>query len=173
MARAFTLMEVLMVVIITPILMVSLSGLFRSFLHDVPRTIRLAEQNSVVLIMLDQLGRDMDDAVGLPEQVGDTRADGSILLIRQEDAVLCYRFEEGRTRRTILSGRGTPSPTEERVWQARDAVVEWQPWMQEGRGCGVEVHSHLKQQVAGELRRKFRGSYVFYVRNSAEGGLVQ
>jgi type II secretory pathway pseudopilin PulG len=173
MAGAFTLIELLMVVMVAPIVMISISGLYRGVLRDVPQTIRLMDQNTMVLEVLDQLRRDMDATVGVPEQAGDRRADPSTLLIGQADGVVCYRFEDGRTVRTRLGRQEALSPAEERAWQTRDAVIEWRPWRQEDKVRGVEVHSHLKQIVAGEVRRKFRSSHIFFAQSPAGGGQAQ
>lgn len=172
-AGAFMLIELLMVVITVPIVMVALSGLYRGFLHEIPRMIRLVEQNTMVLNLLDQLHRDMGTAVDVPEQAVGRHADTSTLLIAQPDAVVCYRFDDEQTVRMLFRGLEASSPPEERVWKARDAVIEWQPWRPGGRVCGVEVHSHLEQTVAGKVQRRFRNSYIFFAQGSARGGQIQ
>jgi len=170
MSKAFTLVEMLAVVAVTPLLMVLVSGFFRSFLRDIPQTARMVDQSTTVLDLLDQLRRDTDGAVGLPQQVGDSRADGATLLIERPDAVVCYRFDEGRIMRTFLDKQGGPSPGGDRIWQARHAAVQWRPWVRDGIVYAVEVHSHLNQEVGGQLRRRFAGSSVFFVGGLAAGG---
>jgi hypothetical protein len=149
--------------------MVLASGFFRSLLRDIPQSVRLVDQNVAVLDLLEQLRRDTDRAIVLPSQVGDRRADDATLLIEQADAVVCYRREEGRIVRTLLDRQGGATPDGDRVWLARDAAIEWRPWTQEGHAYAVEVHSHLKQQVAGQLRRRFLSSHVFFVGGLASG----
>lgn len=173
MARAFGLMELLMVIIITPFVMVAVSGLFRTFICDVPQGIRLVQQSTTVLHLLGQIRQDMDRAGSLPEQFNGRRADETTLLIEQADGVVCYQFEGGRTVRTLLDGQGTSSPGEQRVWEARDAVIQWRPWTRDGGAYAVELHSHVQQRVAGELRRKLPGSYVFFVHQASKGGETQ
>jgi prepilin-type N-terminal cleavage/methylation domain-containing protein len=170
MARAFTLIEMLAVVTIAPLLMVLVSGFFRSFLRDIPQTAHMVDQSSIVLDLFDQLRRDTDLAVALPQQVGDKRADDSTLLIEQSEAVVCYRFDEGRITRVFLDKQGGSVPGGDRIWQARDAVLEWRAWMRKGSACAVELHSYLKQEVAGQLRRRFASSNVFFVGGLTSGG---
>lgn len=172
-ASAFALIEMLVLIIITPVVMVALSGFFRSFVRDIPQATRLVQQNTTVLNLLDQLRRDMDRAVGLAERVGDRQADESTLLIEQPDATVCYRFDEGQIVRMLLTGEGEAMPDQDRVWRARDAVVAWRPWVREGRARAVEVHSHLKQRIMGQERRKLAGSHVFFVGGLAMGGEIQ
>jgi prepilin-type N-terminal cleavage/methylation domain-containing protein len=170
MPKAYTLVELLVVVAVAPLLMVLVSGFFRSFLRDIPQAAQLLDQNAAVLDLLEQLRRDTDRATALPSQAGDRRADDATLLIEQADVVVCYRREEGRIVRTLLDRQGGFTPDGDRVWLAKNAVIEWRLWMREGHACAVEVHSHLKQQVAGQLRRRFLSSHVFFVGGLASGG---
>jgi len=163
--RAFALVQVLVVVLILPLVMVAISGLFRTFGYDVPRMNRLVQQNATIQHLLDQMRRDMAEATALPKEFENRRADETSLLIRQTDAVVCYRLEDGRVVRTVL---GVPEG-DERVWSARDAVIEWKPWAQDGSACAVEIHSYLKQRVHGHLMRRFSNSYVFFTHRLPEG----
>jgi len=169
-ARAFTLIELLAVVIIVPLLMVLVSGFFRSFLCDIPQTARVVDQSSAVFDLLDQVRRDTDLAVALPGRVGDKRADDKTLLIEQPEVVVCYRFDEGRITRAFLDKQGGPVPGGDRIWQAHDAVIAWRAWTQDGKADAVELHSYLKQEVAGQIRHRFNSSYLFFVGALASGG---
>ncbi len=169
MRKGFSLVEMLMVIMIAPIVMVAVSGVFRTFIRDIPQGIRLVQQNTTVLHLLAQIRQDMDLATGLPAQVNGRQAGDATLLIEQPAGVVCYQFENGRMVRTLLDGQGTSSPGEERVWQARDAVIGWRPWTRDGRVYAAELHSHVQQQVEGEVRRRLRGSYVFFVHGLSQG----
>ncbi|MEN6577431.1 MAG: hypothetical protein ABFD90_13895 [Phycisphaerales bacterium] len=166
---AFSLVEILVVVLVLPLVMVAINSLFRTFIQDVPRMNQLVQQNTTVQNLFDQMRRDVAGATALPKQFQDRQADETSLLIQQPNAVVCYRIEAGRVVRTVL---GTQEG-DERVWAARDAVIEWKPWTQDGNTCAVEVHSYLKQRVHGHLMRRFLSSYVFFVRGLAEGVEIQ
>ena len=60
MRKGFTLIEVLIVVAITPILAVALSDVFAVFARDIPQSVRLLQQNTSVLDMLQNVRRDVD-----------------------------------------------------------------------------------------------------------------
>lgn len=173
MARAFALVEMLALVITAPILMVLFSGFYRGFLRDIPQGTRLLQENVTVLNMLDQLQGDMDRAISLPGQVGNRQAGDDLLLIGQPDGVIGYRFEPGRVVRSRLDERGAVVADGDRVWQARDAAVEWRPWVQDGRTYAVEVRSHLNQRESGKVHRKFVNSHVFFVGGLAAGGEIR
>jgi len=172
MARAFALVEMLVLIMTAPILMIFVSGFFRSFIRDIPQATRLVQQNATVLNMLDQLRRDVDRAVGLPEQVGDRRAGDATLLIGQPEGAVCYRFEDGRVVRTLVNGHGEPMADGDRVWKARDAVIEWRPWARDGDARAVEVHSYLNQRANGKVRRKFMIAHVYFIGGLAVGGEI-
>jgi len=164
-ARAFCLVEILAVILVLPLVMVAITAMFRTFIRDVPQMTRLVQQNTTVLNLLDQMRRDVGSAVTLPAQCEDTRASENVLLIEKPDAVVCYRLDAGRVVRTILDGPGG----DERVWSARDAVMEWRPWTQGGATCAVEIHSYVKQRAHGHLMRKFAASHVFFAHSLSEG----
>jgi type II secretory pathway component PulJ len=173
MPGGYTIIEMLGVILITPLLMVLIGGFLVTFLRDIPQATRLLDQNTAVLDVLNQLRHDMDRAVALPSQAGDRRTDDATLLIRQADALVCYRLEEGRIVRMVLDRSEEVLPDVERIWQAHDAVIQWRPWVREGGAYAVEVQSHLRQRVAGEFRQRFRNSHVFFVGGLASGGDMQ
>jgi len=172
MRSGFTLIEVLMLVVITPVVLVAVSGLFATFLRDIPQANRLVQQNTTVLNLLEQLRRDVSEAVALPPRIEGTEANETTLLIRRPEGVVLYRFESGRTVRMLLGGQGASAPGQEesaeRIWQARDAVIEWRPWTQGGETVGVEIRSHIRQRVAGIDLHKLPGSHVFFLGGLAE-----
>ncbi len=100
MRRAFTLVELLVVVTVLPVVMVVVSGVYATFIRDIPSTTRVLQENTTVLHLLEQMRRDMDGAIGLPEQFNGQHADEHTLLIAQPGQVVRYRIEEGRIVRT-------------------------------------------------------------------------
>jgi len=173
MRRGFTLMELLTIVAVAPFVMLAVSALFATFVRDIPQATRLVQQNTTVLHLLDQLRRDVSEAVAVLEPADGEDANETTLLIGQPQAVVRYRFEDGRTVRILLSRQETSLPAEERIWAAPDAVIEWRPWVQEGRTFGVEVHSHIRQRVAGVVLHKLPGSYVFFLGGFGQTGGVR
>jgi hypothetical protein len=75
--------------------------------------------------------------------------------------------------RMQLDPQGGSTTDGETVWQIPDAAIQWRLWMREGDAYAVEVQSHLKHRVAGEIRRRFRNSHVFFVGGLTLGGETQ
>jgi len=170
MRRAFTLVELLMVVTILPFVMVVISGVYATFIRDIPRTTRVLQENTTVLDLLQQIRRDMDQAVGLPEQFDGRHAGERTLLIEQPGRVICYQLGDGQVVRTLLTDRQSDG---ERLWRMRDAVIACRLWVQDGRPYAVEIHSHVKQWVSGFLREKLVNSHVFFVRGPGDSDVAQ
>jgi type II secretory pathway component PulJ len=164
MRRAFSLIELLFCVTILPFLMLTVSGIYVTFLRDIPRSTRLLQQNTTVLDLLRHISRDMDRATGLPEQVEGRSAGAHTLLIEQSGRVVRYQFEDGRVVRTLLQGRSAAVADEERLWRVPDAVITWRPWVRDGRAYAIEVQAHLQERVNGLVRKMLAGSHVFFVR---------
>ena len=100
MRKAFTLVEVLAVVTVLPFILVAVSGVYATFIRDIPRTTRVLQENTTVLNLLGQMRRDVDAAVGLPEQFEGQRRGERTLLIEQPGRVICYQIEDGQVVRT-------------------------------------------------------------------------
>lgn len=172
--KAFTLVETLLLIGVVPVLMIATTSLYATLVRDIPRTTRVLQQNTTMLDMLQQLRADMDRAVGLPSQVGDDRADERTLLIELPEGPVTWRFEDGRVVRTVLTAReGASEAGEQRSWRMRDAVVTWEPWVQDGRPYAIEVHSHVNQRVSSHLMQKFAGTHVFFVYALGKDGQVR
>ena len=173
MRKAFTLIEMLLIITIAPLVMVVISQVFATFIQDIPRETRVVQQSTTMLDMLGQVQRDVDEAVGLPERFAGTVADDRTLLIGRPDAVICYRFEDGRAVRTLLKGQGTADPNDQRVWRMPNAVITWQPWTRDARAYAVEMHSYVQQRFADMLHKKLANSQVFFINGAGKGREVR
>jgi type II secretory pathway pseudopilin PulG len=170
--RAFTLIELLVMVAVMPFVMVAVSGVYATFIRDIPRTTRVLQENTTVLDLLRQIQRDMDRATGLPEQFDGQTAGADLLLIEQSGRVIGYRRENGQVVRTVLQGRQTSVAAEQRNWRMPHAEVTWRPWVREGRAYAVEIHSHIRQRISGLAREVLANSHVFFVHGAAAEGEV-
>lgn len=160
MRKAFTLIEVLVVLAVMPFVLLVISGVYTTFIRDIPRSTRTLQVNTTVLDVLRQMRRDMDGAVGLPEQFEDRHAGERTLLVEQPGRMICYQLEDGRIVRTVLA---KPPTQEQRVWRVPEAVVGWRPWVRDGRAHAVEIHSHVNERVGGRVREKLANSQVFFL----------
>jgi type II secretory pathway pseudopilin PulG len=176
MRKAFTLVEVLVVLVTLPFVLLVISGVYATFIRDIPRATRVLQVNTTVLDLLRQIRRDVEGAVALPQQLGEQRASARTLLIEQPGRVIRYQMEEGRVTRTpfVVTPSGvssnaltgtlpTGSPTESRLWRVPDAMITWQLWEQDGRAYAVEIHSHIPQRSSGRVREKLANTQVFFL----------
>ena len=163
MRKAFTLIEVLVMITILPFVMIVISGIFTTFIRDIPRDTRLLQQNTTVLDALRRVRNDMDRATRLPESVGARHNNEHTLLIELPDHVVCYELQDGAMTRTVLDQDGQPDPEVRTVWKFPQAVISWQTWKQDERAWAVELRTHLRQRVDGRLRDKLANSHVYFV----------
>jgi prepilin-type N-terminal cleavage/methylation domain-containing protein len=170
MRKAFTLVELLAVVAVAPTLLVIISGVYATFIRDIPRTTRTLQVNTTVLDALRQMSRDVDGALELPQQWQDQQAGERTLLIAQPGRVIRYQVEEGRLVRTVLD---SPSAAEQRVWRVPAAVIAWRLWVRDGRAYAVEIHSHVKEWVGHRQQEKLAASRVCFLHGLALEGEIQ
>jgi len=164
MRKAFTLLEVLVLVTVMPLLMVILSKVFAVFIHDIPQETRLLQENTTVLNLLQQISRDMDEAIDLPGPYDANEPEVTTLRIVQPKAVICYEFRDGQVVRT---------QPQERIWRVPDAVIAWRLWGRNGKPYAVEVHARLQYRFEGRLRPKLVNSHVYFVGGLGRGGDLQ
>lgn len=150
-----------MVVVITlPFLFVIMDGLFRTLLAEIPWSWRIAQENTTVLNMLEQMHQDMDKAKGLPKSFAGRTAGDGLLLIELADGVICYQLKDGQVSRGKLTKDGAEGT---RVWTAPNAKVEWKVWAENGQGYAVETKTSIEYKNRGQWIRKMAQSHLFYL----------
>ena len=158
--KGFTLVEIMVVVITLPFVFLIVDGLFRTLLAEIPWSWRIAEENTTVLNVLEQMHQDLDKAEGLPKTFAGRTADDKVLLIELADGVICYELKDGR----VIRGRLTKDGTEEtRVWSAPNAKVEWKVWTENGQGYAVEAKTSVEYKRRGQWNRKMANSHLYFV----------
>ena len=164
--NGFTLVEMMVVVVTLPFLLVIIDGLFRTLLAEIPWSLRIAEENSTVLNMLEQVHQDIDKAKGLPKSFAGRSADDNLFLVELADDVICYELKDGR----IIRGKLTRDGMEEtRAWTAPNAKVEWKVWAEDGRGYAVEAKTSIEYKKRGQWNRKMANSHLYFVGVLSEG----
>ncbi len=163
MRKGLSLIQMLVVIVVLPSVMIVISGIFATFIRDIPRDTRLLQQNTTVLDMLGRLHDDMDRAASLPESVGAAHSDEHTLLIELPEHVVCYQLQDGAVTRTVRHQDGQADQEVTGVWQFPQAVISWQRWKQGERAYAVELRTHLQQRSDGRLMDKLANSHVYFV----------
>jgi type II secretory pathway pseudopilin PulG len=173
MRKAFALIELLVVITVLPFVMIAISGIFRTFIRDIPRDTRLLQENTAVLDMLRHLRGDIDQAASLPESVDATRSNEHTLLIELPELVVCYHLQDGAATRTAWRRDGQEDQQVTGVWRFPHAVISWQRRSQGGRAYAVELRTHLQQRVDGRLTDRLANSRVYFVNALGKASEVQ
>lgn len=168
MKKAFTLIEMLVVITILPVLTLALSRVFATFIRDVPRMARVAERNITVQDMVGQMQDDLDRAVALPDAYEARRSDHRTLLITLPGSVVCYELQEGRGVRSVLSAEGQDA----RIWTFPEAEVAWSRWKENEVAYAVEIHTLVKQTIRSQVKDKLENSYVLFVQGVGKDGVL-
>jgi len=164
--KAFSLIEMLVVIMVLPFATIALSRVFATFIRDVPRMTKVVERNTTVLDMVRQLREDMDRAVALPDTFETYQSDDRSLLIELPNAMIYYRIQQGGMARTVW---GDEEPTE-RTWSFPEAVVAWSRWEQDERPYAVEIRTLVRQRIGTKLKDKMVNSHVLFVHGIGKAG---
>ena len=158
MKKAFSLVEVLVILFTVPIALLLVSHILVALLRDMPSDVRLLQQNTSVLDMTRRLAEDMDRAEALPASSGTLYSDAQTLLIQLPDAIACYRrIDDGVTR--TLVGHAEADHT----WHVPDATIDWQLWEREDHAYAVELRTHLQRQLGDQSLERFANAHVYFI----------
>ncbi len=155
-------MEMLVVIMVLPFVFLIVDGLFRTLLTDIPRSYRVAQENTILLNMLEQVRQDVDKARGLPESFAGLMANDEVLLIEQADGVISYQMREGRAVRQRLTIARQNDAEQTRTWSLPHAKVSWRVWTRDGERYAVEASTHVEQWVGGQWKEKMANSHLYF-----------
>jgi len=171
MRKAFSLVELLAVMVVFAAVSVALAALFTTIITDIPKSYRVVQENTSLLSVLGQMRKDIDVAKGLPESFAGYTTDDELLLIELPDGMICYQLkkvEGARKMRTRVLRRRLTDAQEDgaedtKVWSVPHARVEWQLAGGDGKAYAVEVRTHIEYEVRGHRQKKMANSYLYFV----------
>jgi prepilin-type N-terminal cleavage/methylation domain-containing protein len=163
MRKGFTLMEVLIAVIILPIMLIILNGLFKTLIKDIPRSQKVLQTNTSLLNMLKYMQQDINKAKALPEKYNEYSENDKMLLIELPEGMICYQLKDDKVIRRRLTDNQKDNSTETKYWSAPHAKVEWNVWRKDKTGYAVEVRTHIEYKVYGHWERKMANSHLYFV----------
>ena len=162
MRKGFSLTEIMVVIIILPFVFFVLDGLFGTLLTEVPRSWRVAQQGSILLNLVEQIHRDVEEAKALPAESAGQTAGDKLLLVKLADGVFGYQIEKGRVTRSWLANAPPSEQDKQRIWTMPAGEIEWQVWQKDGRPYAVEVKTHVEFKFHGRTEEKMARASLFY-----------
>lgn len=159
MRKAFSLLEMLAVIVIFPVAALALSQLFNTVVLEIPRASRVVRENTTVLDVLDHISGDIDRAKGLPNSSGPYTAGETVLLIELPETMICYEITEDKVVRRDLG----EDPQTSSVWTTPNADVKWTVWRKENVGYAVEIMTHVEHKWKTKQQKKMAGSHLYFV----------
>ena len=162
MRKGYTFTEIMAVLFFFPVAALVLDGLFRTLVHDIPRSSRVVQENTSLLSALGHIQDDIQQAGRLPEAVEGYAADANTLLIEHPDEVIRYELNDGKILRHKLAKdrSDTQTPT---VWSVPNAEIRWRLWKKDGLGYAVEVHTHIKYKLRERFQEKMANSHLYFL----------
>jgi len=163
MRKGFTLVEMLVVIVVLPFVFFLIDGLFKTFISEIPWSLRIVQENTSLLGMLGQIQQDIDEAKGLPKSFAGQTASDKVLLIELAEGVICYQLKDGEVVRHKLTETSQGKAEDPRVWSIPHASVQWKVWADNGRGYAVETNTCVEYTRRGQLKKKMAHSHLYFV----------
>ena len=162
MRKGFSLVELLAVVVVLPFVFLLFDGLFKTIADEIPMSVRLIQENTSLLSMLQQIQHDIDRAKDLPKSFAGQNASDHVLLIELSESVISYRLKDGRVFRDNLMDTPQNTAGEPRIWPIPHAKIVWKVWERNGRGYAVETKTHLEYGRRGQWKQKLAHSHLYF-----------
>jgi len=162
MRKAFSLIELLGVLVILTMFSLVLTGLFRTLISELPRNERVLDSNTSVQHVLITLRKDIDRAVSLPLSYGELTAGADLVLIECPGGIVSYQLKKDEVVRRELNGNDDPNDLSEVTWKVPDANVRWQVWAKDGIGYALEISTSIDYKYMDRSERKWYNSHVFF-----------
>jgi type II secretory pathway component PulJ len=162
MHKGFTFFELLLIIVILPFVFLLFDGLFKAIASEIPMSVRLVQENTVLLSVLAQIQKDTDEAKDLPKSFAGQTAGNQLLLIELPEGVICYRLKDGLVTRQKLTDTPQAKAEEPRIWSIPHASVEWKVWERNGRGYAIQTNTHLEFSRRGQWVKKMAHSHLYF-----------
>ncbi len=162
MKKAFTLIEMLLIIATIPVFMLVTSRLLNSLLRETPRIWNNIQQNTTMLNMLSQMRSDIDNAQNIPQSYGEFTATDKLLLIEQKDLLIGYEFEDEQIIRRILNDTQINNE-HERKWQIPDAKIQWNVLTKDGNGYCLEITNYIESHDYSRTDKKMMNSHLYFI----------
>ena len=154
--KAFSLVEMLIVIMTIPVVMIVVMRMYRTLLDDIPKDNRIINEQLQVDLLLKQLQADFDQATEVMQQTEDEILDANTLVLKSSRQRIIYRREGKRITRSDLN-----DPHQDGQWDFRYARITWSPQSLSGRTPAVRVECFVPQQQGKRIRDRFARTYLF------------
>ena len=163
MRKAFSILELLAVIVVFPVAALALSQLFNTVILEIPRASRVVRENTTVLDVLEHISGDIDQAKGLPRSCGEYTAGDSMLLIELPETMICYEITKDRILRHNLGEDPQSQNATSSAWTTPNANVKWKVWRKDKVGYAVEIITHVEHKWKTKQQQKMAGSHLYFV----------
>ena len=163
MRKGYLLAEVLILLIVFAAILVVFAPVFSALFNHIPRSYKVAQENTQLLNMLGQMQKDVEAGEQLPESFGGYKANDKSLIIESAMGVVCYQLQDGRMLRVRLTGPEQSGGGSTDFWSVPNAAIEWAVWKKDNKGYAVEVRTYINYHVGRHLEKKMDKSHVYFV----------
>lgn len=162
MRKGYTFLEILLIIVITPFIFFFFDGLFKTFISEIPWSLRIANEHTTLLYMTGQMQKDVDEAKSLPQSYAGHISNDRQVLIELPEGMFCYRSENGRVLRQKLKETGQSNAEQPTVWSLPHANIQWKVWERNGRGYAIETNTYIEHKRRGQWKKKMAHTYLYF-----------
>jgi len=162
MRKGYTFVEIILLIVITPFVFLFFDGLFKTFVAEIPWSLRIANEHTSLLNMTERMQKDVDEAKSLPQSYAGHVSNDRQVLIELPEGVFCYKFEDGRVLRQKLANTGQSVPEQPIIWLLPNASIKWKLWIKDDQGYAVETNTYIEHKRRGQWKKKMAHTYLYF-----------
>lgn len=162
MRKGYTFVEIMLLIVITPFVFLFFDGLFKTFVAEIPWSLRIANEHTSLLNMAERMQKDIDEAKSLPQSYAGHTSNDKQVLIELPEGVICYKFEDSQGIRQKLTNTGQSDAEQPIVWLLPHASIKWKLWTRDGQGYAVETSTYIEHKRRGQWKKKMANTYLYF-----------
>ncbi len=156
--RAYTLLEMLAIIMAIVVLMALSVRPMRAVICDIPRSMNDFQAWEQIGNILDQLQTDVKRSARMRVFPMDSRISGNLLYLEQTDGLVSYTL----TNNQVVRQSDRPGDREQDIWELPHVQIQWSLWENNDISYALEITTWSQREILGQTQEKFKQSYVFF-----------
>ena len=162
MRKGYLLVEIVVVLAVIALLSVPMAKISKTIMYEIPQSYKIANSADNLRIAVNQLQKDINNAVDFPDSYKSFRAEQDTLTIQLPDKYICYQLKEDKLIR-FEPAAATENQKNAQYWPAPRAKIQWRVLEKDNNPYALAVKTCIEQKRGNYTEKKMKNAYLFFV----------
>jgi len=162
MRKGYLIVEMLAVIAVIALLSVPLAKISMTIMYEIPQSYRIMDSAANLRTGINQLRKDIQNAVDFPETYKSFQAGRDTLIIQLPDTHICYQLNNDK----LIRFEPTSAPENRktsRYWAVPKAKIQWNILQKNNKPYAVAVTTCIERKSGNYTEKKMKNAYLFFV----------